>query len=169
LRHDGFIAVESEPGEGTVFSIYFVASKDEIVDDRGRASGLVEQVHGKIMVMDDDEMVQNITKAMLTRLGYDYQLAADGKKAVALYEKDFSSGNQADLIIMDLTIPGGMGGEDAVKEILAINPAANVLVSSGYSTDPIMANYKEYGFCGAIVKPYQMKELNASIQEILLS
>ncbi len=169
MRHDGFITVESEPGEGTVFSIYLVSSKDEIVDDHGRESGLVEQVYGRIMIMDDDEMVQNITKAMLTHLGYDYQLAVDGKEAVALYEKDFSSGNQADIIIMDLTIPGGMGGEDAVKEILAINPAARVLVSSGYSTDPIMANYRKYGFCGAIVKPYQMKELNASIQEVLLS
>jgi len=168
MRHDGCIAVESEPGEGTVFSIYLVASKDEIIDDHARESSPVTQVHGKIMIMDDDEMVQNIAKAMLIRFGYDHQLAADGKEAVALYEKDFSFGSQADLIIMDLTIPGGMGGAEAVKNILAINPAAKVLVSSGYSNDPIMANFKEYGFCGAIVKPYQMKELNASIQEALL-
>ena len=169
VRHDGFITVESEPGEGTVFSIYLVASKGEIAEDLGGASNPVKQVHGKIMVMDDDEMVQNITKAILGHFGYAHQFVADGEEAVTLYGRDFSVGNQADLIIMDLTIPGGMGGEDAVKEILAINPAAKVLVSSGYSNDPIMANYEKYGFCGAIVKPYLMKELNESIQEVLLS
>ena len=68
---------------------------------------------------------------------------------------------------MDLTIPGGMGGKDAVKEILAINPEAKILVSSGYSNDPIIANYKDYGFCGAIVKPYQMQELNKILQKVL--
>ncbi|BCL62355.1 hypothetical protein DGMP_30480 [Desulfomarina profundi] len=168
MRHEGFIAVESKPETGTVFSIYLVASKEKITDCSGEKPEAAAQVCSKIMVMDDDAMVQDISRAILTRLGHDYQFAPDGEEAVALYKKDYLSGNQADLIIMDLTIPGGMGGKDAVKEILAVNPEAKVLVSSGYSNDPIMANYEEYGFCGAIVKPYQMKELKVTIQEALL-
>lgn len=117
--------------------------------------------------MDDDEMVRNIAQAMLTRLGYGTELAADGKEAIAIYKRDMSTDTQVDIIIMDLTIPGGMGGEEAVKEVLAIDPDAKTLVSSGYSNDPIMANYKDYGFSGAIGKPYQMQELNKVIREVL--
>ncbi len=168
MRHEGSITVESKPGTGTVFSIYLVASKEEIPDYPGKTPRPTVEICSKIMVMDDDVMVQDISKAILTRLGHDYQFAANGEEAVALYKNDYLSGKQADLIIMDLTIPGGMGGKDAVKEILAINPEAKVLVSSGYSNDPIMANYKDYGFCGAIVKPYQMKELKVTMQEALL-
>ena len=117
--------------------------------------------------MDDDEMIREIAKAMLTRLGYEIELATDGAEAVDMYRKDLDAGIQADLIIMDLTVPGGMGGEEAVKKILSINPGAKIFVSSGYSNDPIMANYSDYGFCGAIVKPYQMQELNKILQEVL--
>lgn len=125
------------------------------------------QPHGKIMVMDDDEMVRTIAEAMLMHLGYESELAADGEEAVGLYQKALPTGTEADLIIMDLAIPGGMGGEVAVKEILALNPEAKVLVSSGYTDDPIMADYTAYGFCGAIAKPYQIQEFYTTIQKIL--
>lgn len=123
--------------------------------------------HGKVMIMDDDEMVRIIAEAMLIHLGYESELAVDGEEAVGLYRKALSTGTEADLIIMDLTIPGGMGGEDAVKEILTLNPEAKVIVSSGYSNDPIMDDYIAYGFCGAIVKPYQMQEFYTVIQKLL--
>ena len=165
-RHGGHISVESETGKGTVFSIYLVAT-NQISDSPVKEKGPTTQGRGKIMIMDDDTMLRNIAKAMLTRLGCEVELAAEGEEAIDIYRKNLSTGTQADLIIMDLTIPGGMGGEDAVKEILAINPEAKILVSSGYSNDPIMANYKDYGFCGAIVKPYQMQELNKILQKIL--
>jgi PAS domain S-box-containing protein len=166
-QHGGLITVKSEPGKGTIFSIYLMASANQPPDYSDKETSVIPQGHWKIMVMDDDEMVRNIAKAMLTRLGYDTELSADGKEAIDIYKRDMASDTQADIIIMDLTIPGGMGGEEAVKEILTINPDAKILVSSGYSNDPIMANYKDYGFFGAIVKPYQMQELNKIIREAL--
>jgi len=119
------------------------------------------------MIMDDDEMIRTIAEAMLIHLGYESELAADGEEAVGLYRAALPTGTEADLIIMDLAIPGGMGGEVAVKEILALNPEAKVLVSSGYTDDPIMVDYTAYGFCGAIAKPYQIQEFYTTIQEVL--
>lgn len=167
LRHGGLLTVKSEPGKRTVFSIYLMASANQVPDSSRYKTNVIPQEHWKIMVMDDDEMVRNIAQAMLTRLGYGTELAADGKEAIAIYKRDMSTDTQVDIIIMDLTIPGGMGGEEAVKEVLAIDPDAKTLVSSGYSNDPIMANYKDYGFSGAIGKPYQMQELNKVIREVL--
>jgi PAS domain S-box-containing protein len=166
-RHGGQITVESEPGKGTAFSIFLTASTNKIPVSPDKGTASASQRHGKIMIMDDNEMVRNMAKAMLSRLGYEIELAADGEEAIGIYKKTLATGSQADLIIMDLTIPGGMGGEDAVKEILAINPEAKILVSSGYSNDPIMANYTDYGFCGAIVKPYQLQEINTILQDVL--
>jgi CheY-like chemotaxis protein len=167
-RHGGYITVKSEPGKGTTFSIYLTASTNQLPDSPDDETSSVTQGHCKIMIMDDDEMVRNMAKAMLTRLGYEVELAADGEEAIGIYKKELATDTQADLIIMDLTIPGGMGGEDAVKEILAINPDAKILVSSGYSNDPIMANYKDYGFIGAIVKPYQMQDLTKVLRQVLI-
>ena len=167
-RHGGYITVKSEPGKGTTFSIYLTASTNQLPDSPDDETSSVTQGHCKIMIMDDDEMVRSMAKAMLTRLGYEVELAADGEEAIGIYKKELATDTQADLIIMDLTIPGGMGGGDAVKEILAINPDAKILVSSGYSNDPIMANYKDYCFIGAIVKPYQMQDLTKVLRQVLI-
>lgn len=166
-QHGGHITIESEPGKGTTISIYLSVSQNQLPESIDQESCLPISGHGKIMIMDDEEMVRNIGKAMLTHLGYEVEVAVDGEEAINMYEKNLSSGTQADLVIMDLTIPGGKGGEDAVKEILAINSEAKIIVSSGYSNDPIMANYKDYGFCGAVEKPYQMQELNRIVSEVL--
>ncbi len=166
-QHGGHITIESEQRKGTEISIYLSASQNQLPDSIDQERYLAISGHGKIMIMDDDEMVRNIGKAILIHLGYEVELAADGEEAINMYQTSLISGTQADLIIMDLTIPGGKGGKDAVKEILAINSEAKILVSSGYSNDPIMANYKNYGFCGAVEKPYQMQELNRVIDEAL--
>lgn len=112
--------------------------------------------------MDDDKMIRDVAKAMLTNLGHEVILAVDGDEAIKAFR---DAENTIDFVIMDLTIPGGMGGKEAVREILRINPAAKVVVSSGYSTDPIMANFKDYGFCSALVKPYQFQELSKVISQ----
>ena len=109
--------------------------------------------------MDDEEMIRNLVYEMLSRRGYEVVSAEDGEKALQLYQEAAANGRPIDLIIMDLTIPGGMGGKDAVKEIHKIDPEAKVIVSSGYSNDPVMANFSEYGFYAALVKPFQMREL----------
>ena len=118
--------------------------------------------------MDDEELVREVAKTMLTRLGHEVVLAHEGAEALNLYKKYRDSDEPIDIVIMDLTIPGGMGGQDAVKEVLAFDSGAQVIVSSGYSNDPIMANYQEYGFCAAIVKPYRLQELTRVINQALV-
>ena len=119
------------------------------------------------LVMDDEKMVCDLLEAMLNRMGHDVILAEDGEQAITAYKKALANNRAVDLTIMDLTIPGGMGGKKAVLKILAINPDAKVIVSSGYSNDPIMADYKKYGFCSAIVKPYQLQEISRVINQVI--
>lgn len=116
--------------------------------------------------MDDEEIVGDIAKQMLVFLGYDVVLVKDGNEAVSLYKNELQSGDRFQIVIMDLTIPGGMGGKEAVGEILAFDPEAKVIVSSGYTSDPIMAHYQEYGFRGAIAKPFDMQSLKNIIEEL---
>ena len=103
----------------------------------------------------------------LLKLGHDVVLAKDGTEAIQLFSESTKSEEPFDLTILDLTIPGGMGGKNAVKELLNISPNTKVIVSSGYSNDPIMANCEEYGFCAAIVKPYQLQELKRVLEQVL--
>ena len=117
------------------------------------------------MVMDDEEQIRAITQAMLGLIGHEVVLAKDGMEALQFYREAIESKTPIDLIIMDLTVPGGMGGKETVQKILAINSEAKVIVSSGYSNDPVMANFKDYGFCAAIAKPYQLPELKKIISQ----
>lgn len=166
-KHGGQIFVESKQGDGTTFTFYLPAAQlKEQIEPK-----LIERTKGKaqysILVMDDEESLRKLAKNMLTHLGHHAICVADGEQAIKKYKQAKNSKTPIDLIIMDLTIPGGMGGKEAVKEILSINPEAKVLVSSGYSNDTIMANYKKYGFSGAIVKPYQLKELKKIVDQVL--
>ena len=119
------------------------------------------------LVMDDEKMVCDLLEAMLNRMGHDVILVEDGEQAITAYKKALANNRPVDLTIMDLTIPGGMGGKKAVLKILAINPDAKVIVSSGYSNDPIMAQFKEFGFCAAIAKPYQLSELTTVVSQLI--
>ena len=116
--------------------------------------------------MDDEEIVGDIAKQMLVYLGYDVALVKDGKEAVLLYKSRLSCGDPFHAVIMDLTIPGGMGGKETVGEILAVDPNAKVVVSSGYSNDPIMVQCKEYGFSAAIAKPFDLQSLKKIIESL---
>ncbi len=116
-----------------------------------------------ILVMDDEDMVGEIACQMLGYLGFDTIWVADGVDAIKEYKKHKDEGEPFTAVIMDLTIPDGMGGREAVTEILSIDRQAKVFVSSGYSTDPIMVNFQEYGFAGAIAKPFDL----AAMQKIL--
>lgn len=168
-KHGGSIGVVSSPETGTTFTIYLPASQQQLEDLPLPVDSTSTEGHAKIMIMDDDKMVRNVAKAMLKRRKFEVQCTADGEEALELYRKELATESQADIIIMDLTIPGRMGGEETVQKILEIHPEAKVIVSSGYSNDPIMANFKEYGFSEAIVKPYQATELYALIRQVLNS
>ncbi len=125
-----------------------------------------ENRKGKILIMDDEEIVGDIAKQMLDFLGYDVVLVKEGKEAVALYKSRLQTSERFQIVIMDLTIPGGMGGKEAVGQILAIDPEAKVVVSSGYTNDPIMANCSAYGFSGAIAKPFDLESLKKIVEQL---
>jgi len=165
-KHDGYIAVNSGQGAGTTFTIYLPASKGEDPDEQKEGWAVKMKAKANILVMDDDDMVRILVQEMLSHLGYEMISAKDGAEAIELYKGLNDAANPFDAVILDLTVPGGMGGKDAVKEILAINPEAKVIVSSGYSNDPIMTNYVEYGFSAAVAKPYQLQELLKVINQV---
>ena len=121
----------------------------------------------RILVMDDEEIVGDIAKQMLVYLGYEVALVKDGADALALYKSQLSCGEPFRAVIMDLTIPGGMGGREAIGEILAVDPGAKVIVSSGYSNDPIMVHCTEHGFSAAIAKPFDLQSLKNIIESLL--
>ncbi|MEN8134828.1 MAG: ATP-binding protein [Thermodesulfobacteriota bacterium] len=166
-KHNGHISVESSPNIGTTFTIYLPASEKTIVQKQRSSGKDKSSSQAKILIMDDDEMVRTVAKEMLVQLGHEVALAAGGEEALEFYQESMKSDKHFDLVVLDITIPGGMGGQEAVRKILNIDPEAKVIVSSGYSNDPIMANFKNYGFCSAIVKPYQLQELSKVINQLL--
>ena len=121
----------------------------------------------KILVMDDEEHIRSITQKMLEKFGYTVALTQDGEEAIAEYCKAAEQGTPFSLVIMDLTIPGGMGGKEASKKILELYPQAKVVISSGYSNDPVMADYQAYGLKGIIPKPFRLNELKETIETLL--
>jgi CheY-like chemotaxis protein len=124
---------------------------------------------GRILVMDDDAVVREVIGKMLAKLGYEPVFAQEGQEAVALYAQAQSSEDPFSAVILDLTIPGGMGGKEAMQHLITLNPQVKALVSSGYASDATMADFKTYGFRGVIAKPYRIGELGQVLHEVLLS
>ncbi|HTY21968.1 MAG TPA: ATP-binding protein [Desulfomonilaceae bacterium] len=165
-RHDGLINVESQVGVGTAFHIYLPASHRAASMQSDREETPVTG-KGKILLMDDDATVRCLTQELLETLGYEVQLAEDGHQATEQYVKANNSGIPFDAVILDLTIPGGMGGKEAIRLLQNVDPAVKAIVSSGYSNDPIMANFNQYGFSGVLVKPYGLKEISTVLHSVV--
>lgn len=122
---------------------------------------------GKILIMDDDEMIRDVAGRILNHLGYEIALARDGAEAITVYTEACNSGKPFDLVIMDLTVPRGMGGKEAVQQIRRIDPGVKAIVSSGNAHDPIVSEYALHGFIGVVSKPYTIKMLGEAVQKIL--
>lgn len=165
-KHGGHISVESLSGKGTIFSIYLPASSRS-VECKQLNGKLTCQGKGKILVMDDEDMIREITGELLQNIGYQVEFAKNGNEAITLYKTAYDLGKAFDAVILDLTVPGGMGGKETIHELLDIDPKIKAIVSSGYSNDPIVAEFGKYGFRGVIIKPYHLTELNQTLQNVL--
>jgi PAS domain S-box-containing protein len=165
-NHNGYITLDSETGVGTTFRIYLPASQGKIVTQRIE-SREVRSAKGKILLMDDEEVVRESMREILTFAGYEVEPAQDGTEAIDRYVKAKAADKPFDAVIMDLTIPGGMGGKEAIQRLTEIDPEIKAIVSSGYSNDPIMANFREYGFRGAVSKPYKVSEITDTLYVVL--
>lgn len=147
----GFIKVTSEEGRGSTFRIYLRAAEELARQEKPSP--------GRALVMDEEESIRNVVAEMLRYLGYEVELARDGAEAVELYRAALSAGNPFKFVILDLTVSKGMGGLEAIRKLLEIDPGVRAIISSGYAGDPAMVSFRKYGFSGAIAKPYGIEEL----------
>ncbi len=166
-KHGGFITVDSVVGKGSSFSVYLPALQKPMTIQEEDDDLSVDTSRGKsILIMDDDPNVLQLLTESLRYLGHETETATDGKEALAKYRQALENGRPFDAVIMDLTIPGGMGGKEALTRLLELDPRAKVIVSSGYSKDDTITNYKRYGFCASLPKPYKLEILNSVLLNV---
>ncbi len=165
-NHGGTINVLSKVGSGTTFYVYLPAIKSE--KEETRAPELSSFSHkGKILVMDDDELIRNIVGDMIKALDHEVELAEHGEAAIGKYKAAMESGSPFDIVILDLTIRGGMGGRETIERLIAINPGIKAIVSSGYSDDAVVSDFNNYGFSARLTKPYKFEELRYALNNLL--
>ncbi len=165
-KHDGYLTVTSKIGVGTRFDIYLPASSEQPVPIASPEK-VPERGTGRVLLMDDDEIIQSTVGQMLEALGYEVQGVFDGVEAITAYNVSLEAGQPYDVVIMDLTVPGSMGGKEAVGRLRKLHAEACVIVSSGYSNDPVMANYQDYGFDAKVEKPVDIGELAQTLRTLL--
>jgi len=165
-KHAGRIDVRSKIGEGTTFEIWLPAAQKP-PSESPLVQAQVTPQGGRVLLMDDDEAIRRSAAALLQRIGMDVVTVDEGGDAVRAYAEARRANRPFDLVILDLTVPGGMGGREAVEKLRAIDPRVRALVSSGYSADPVLAQYRAHGFLGMVPKPYDITELSRAIQSAL--
>jgi PAS domain S-box-containing protein len=165
-KHQGHVTVESEVGRGTSFHVWLPAAMAPGPEPAASRSPF-EGLSGRVLFMDDEEALRLLAEALLVRFGLEVVTVSEGAQAVEAYAAARAEGRPFDLVMMDLTVPGGMGGLEAMRSLLAIDPDVRAIVSSGYSGDPVMANHAAYGFRGRVPKPYRAEELARVLHEVL--
>ncbi len=166
-KHDGHIVAESEPGKGTVFRLWLPAGGP--VGLKAGAGPEAKQPAGRsrVLFMDDEEAIRGMAAIFMDRLGFDCETAADGAEALRKYREALETGRRYEAVLMDLTVPGGMGGREAMEHLLRLDPGVRAIVSSGYSRDPVMANHQAHGFKAVLPKPYGLAQLRKTLNEVL--
>jgi PAS domain S-box-containing protein len=167
VKHRGIIDVESEPGRGTTFHFWLPALRGARAATEVESTGSLKSLTGRVLFMDDEESIRTMATTLLKRIGLDYVTVTDGHEAVEQFRLAKAEGKPFSLVIMDLTVPGGMGGREALKHIREMDPAVKAIVSSGYSSDPVLANFLDYGFCGVVSKPYEAQKFCKAIGDAL--
>ena len=167
-KHGGLITVDSVVGKGSTFHIFLQASTKTLlpVSENGKPAELI-QGEGRILLMDDEQYVREIAAELLQYLGYTVETAKEGREALVLYKKSMKDGERYKVVIMDLTVPGGMGGKEMIQELKKLDPEAKTIVSSGYANDPILAQFEKYGFDGMVPKPYKLEELAETLHQVI--
>ncbi|MFA5260587.1 MAG: ATP-binding protein [Candidatus Omnitrophota bacterium] len=165
-KHGGHITVSSQVDVGTTFKIYLPATNREIERDIPLTLDIV-QGQGRVLVLDDEAEVRSMFGQFLFRFGFEVVLTTSGEEAVEKFKEAKAQGQLFSLIILDLTVRGGMGGKDTLRELQKIDPRVKAIVTSGYSNDQVMSQYKEYGFKGRLTKPFNFEELNSVIKEVI--
>jgi CheY-like chemotaxis protein len=166
--HDGVITVDSELGVGSRFSVYLPASAKTAaagLDARPRTHG-ARRPGGRVLLMDDEPMVGEVAQEMLQSLGYETELATSGQEAIERFRDAEERGEPFVAVILDLTVPGGMGGAEAVTHIKNIRADVPVVVTSGYADDPVMAHFRDYGFDAVLPKPFPIPQLRRALEEL---
>lgn len=158
-RHDGHLTFNSRPGKGTTFYVYLPASEEAVPATDPPSVKPISHERGRVLLMDDDPAVRQVGERLLAQLGYSIALARNGEEALQLFGDAHARGEQFAAVILDLTVVGGMGGKDCLKHLRTLDPNANVLVSTGYSNDPVVAHFRQNGFQGVVPKPYQLEDL----------
>ena len=166
IKHEGYITIASEVGVGTTVVIYLPASQKAMVSAQTHSPVLLSG-SGRILVMDDEEMIRNVLRQLLASLGYTIECVQDGTEAVAAYQRAQVAGQPFTAVILDYTIPGGMGGLETLVHLRVIDPQVTALISSGYANNPVMADWAYYGFSGVVVKPFRMVELTEVLHQVL--
>ena len=168
-QHDGHIQVESTLGEGSSFSVYIPASADppEVAAGEAPSAPAPLATGARVLVMDDDRAIRDVVHRLLTSLGLEPDLAPDGQAAVEMFSLAMREDRPYRTVVMDLTVPGGMGGLEALALMREIDPEVVAVVSSGYSTDPVLSGYREHGFAAAVSKPYTLSELRQALGKVL--
>jgi len=164
-QHQGHISVHSEIGKGTTFTVHLPSSYSPVNMDHE----VIPKGRGRILVMDDEQSICRMVEDALTQFGYEVTVAQDGQAAIDLFSETLASGGNFDAILLDLTIPGGMGGKEAIQHLRRLDPHVKAIVTSGYSDDPIMSDFQTYGFQGILVKPYKIIDLAKTLESLCSS
>ena len=164
-QHQGHISVTSEVEKGTTFTVYLPSSYVAPKFDT-QALAAIPKGRGRILVMDDELSIRRMVQDALTQFGYEVTSAQDGQDAIDLFAESLAIGRKFEVVLLDITVPGAMGGKEAIQHLKNLDPQVKAVVTSGYSDDPIMSDFQAYGFQGILVKPYKISDLAKTLASL---